>query len=65
MWALVEVSGRGGTPDGGANLGKSLEDALVTAGLLVDDSPAWMESRGLNVQRSKVSQTTIWLEEVE
>lgn len=44
---------------------KSLLDALVAAGLLVDDSPAWCEIGEVRQARGETTATVIELENVE
>lgn len=55
---------RGTVPDSD-NLRKCFFDALVAAGLLIDDSPAWCEQGPLDVVRAKGWRTVIVLEDVE
>lgn len=59
----VHVRKRGPLVDG-ANLNKSLRDALVQVGLLVDDSAEWLEGSDPVVERGKVTSTTIILEDI-
>lgn len=54
---------RGRMPDPDAPL-KSLLDALVKAGLLVDDSAEWCELGVVSVDRAKRYETTVLLKEV-
>ena len=58
----VYVSGRGRTPDAD-NFLKSMCDGLVKCGLLVDDSPTWMELGKMEVARGG-SATVITLEDI-
>lgn len=53
---------RGGDPDA---YFKSVLDALVHAGLLVDDSKEWCEIAPVIFERGKVRQTMIVLEDLE
>lgn len=53
--------GRAPDPD---NLQKSLNDALVKCGLLVDDSHIWLETKPVIIKRGKAKHTTIILEDM-
>ena len=46
------------------NLLKSMFDSLVRCGLLVDDSPRWVELGGITVTRADRRETRITLEDV-
>lgn len=59
----IEVSGRAGVPDPD-NVLKSLLDALVRSGLLVDDSGDWCELAGVTVTRGQQTVTVVTLEDV-
>jgi hypothetical protein len=62
---LVEMSGRGRTPDKDC-WDKILLDSLVTAGLLTGDGAAGLDGRmEVDIVRGKVKATTITLEDVE
>lgn len=57
----IHISGRGRTPDPDAYF-KSLNDALVKNGLLVDDSDKWVELAPVKFIRGKEKKTVIILE---
>lgn len=59
MW----VTKKGPQVDG-ANLNKSFRDGLVNCGLLVDDSAEWLEGSDPIVTPSKVTSTTILIEDI-
>lgn len=58
---LTVHKGRAPDPD---NIQKSLNDALVKCGLLVDDSHVWLETMPVQIQRGKKKHTTIILEDI-
>lgn len=58
---LTYHRGRACDPD---NIQKSLNDALVKCGLLVDDSHIWLETKPVIIKRGKAKHTTIILEDI-
>lgn len=58
---LTVHTGRAPDPD---NIQKSLNDALVKCGLLVDDSHIWLETQPVKILRGKAKHTTIILEDM-
>jgi hypothetical protein len=59
----VLVEKKGNLPDP-SNLNKSLRDALVSCGLLIDDDAARLEGSEPKVSRAKVTSTLILLEDI-
>lgn len=58
---LTYHKGRACDPD---NTQKSLHDALVKCGLLVDDSHVWLETKPVQILRGKARHTSIILEDI-